>query len=61
MDWAEQKQAAKTNAHAAVIANNVLALLGSKKSMIPYKGSVEMVILTNGKVGFLLLVKLSFD
>jgi len=49
MDWKEQKQAAKTTAHAAVIANNVLALLGSTKSMIPYKGSVEMVVLTNGK------------
>jgi len=51
MDWAEQKQAAKTSAHAAVITNNVLALLGYKKSTIPYKGSLEMVLVTNGKSG----------
>ena len=59
MNWAEQKQAGKTPAHAAVIANNTLAILGSKKNMIPYKGSVEMVLLTNGKVRFLLLWKLA--
>ena len=50
MEWAEQKQAGKTPAHAAVISNNILSLLGSKKSTITYKGSVEMVLLTNGKV-----------
>ncbi|KIM36348.1 hypothetical protein M413DRAFT_31768 [Hebeloma cylindrosporum] len=49
MDWVEQKQAGKAPAHAAVIANNVLSVLGSKKSPIPYKGSMEMVVLTNGK------------
>jgi len=50
MDWAEQKQAGKASAHAAVISNNILSLLGSKKSTIPYKGSVEMAVLSNGKV-----------
>jgi len=58
MDWAEQKQAGKTPAHAAVISNNILSLLGSKKSTIPYKGSVEMVVLTNGKVRPILFLKL---
>jgi hypothetical protein len=52
MDWEEQKQAGKTPAHAAVIANNALVLLGSKKSTISYKGSTELVLLTNGKVRF---------
>ena len=50
MDWTEQKQAGKASSHAAVISNNVLSLFGSKKSMIQYKGSYEMVVLTNGKV-----------
>jgi len=50
MDWAEQKQAGKAPFHVAVISNNILSLLGSKKRTIQYKGSYEMVVLTNGKV-----------
>jgi apoptosis-inducing factor 2 len=60
IDWAEQKQAGKTHAHAAVIANNILALLGSKKSTIQYKGSPESVLVTNGKVWFLSLLTSAF-
>jgi hypothetical protein len=58
MDWAEQKQAGKAAPHAAVILNNILSLLGSKKSMVPYKPSVEMMVLTNGKVRSLFLLTL---
>ena len=58
MDWAEQKQAGKAPSHAAVISNNILSLLGSKKRSIQYKGSVEIVVLTNGKVWSLLILTL---
>ena len=56
MDWAEQKQAAKAPSHVGVISSNILSLLGSKKRTIQYKGSSEMVVLTNGKVWSLLIL-----
>jgi NADH dehydrogenase FAD-containing subunit len=51
VEWNEQKQIPKGQAHAAVIKENVLILLGlSTKKPATYKGSAEMIILTNGKV-----------
>lgn len=50
IDWAEQKQAAKTHAHAAVVTANILSNLAGKKSAKEYKGSYELVVITNGKV-----------
>lgn len=50
IDWKEQKQSAKVAGHASVVNNNVLFLLGLKKRLIPYKGSYELIVLTNGKV-----------
>ncbi|KJA18861.1 hypothetical protein HYPSUDRAFT_190500 [Hypholoma sublateritium FD-334 SS-4] len=50
--WDEQKQAAKTPNHAIVVVHNTLVLLGlSKKAVIPYKGSTELILITNGKYG----------
>ncbi|KAH9476010.1 Ferroptosis suppressor protein 1 [Psilocybe cubensis] len=51
IDWNEQKQAAKIRDHAPAIVNNVLFLLGEKKSLIQYKGALELIVLTNGKNG----------
>lgn len=52
IDWKEQKQAAKTGAHASVVAENVLALLtDSDKPLKIYKGSKEMIVITNGSEG----------
>ncbi|KAF8181636.1 hypothetical protein BJ912DRAFT_979622 [Pholiota molesta] len=52
VEWNEQKQIPKGQAHAAVIKENVLILLGlSTKKPATYKGSAEMIILTNGKTG----------
>ena len=52
IEWKEQRQAgAKSPAHALVIANNALVLLGAmKKAVVQYKGSKELILLTNGKV-----------
>ncbi|KDR73138.1 hypothetical protein GALMADRAFT_125165 [Galerina marginata CBS 339.88] len=50
IDWNEQKQAFKAQAHASVIAKNVLSLL-NEKSLVPYKTAFEGVLLTNGKNG----------
>lgn len=50
IDWAEQKQAAKTHAHAAVITANILSNLSGEKPAKEYKGSTELIIITNGKV-----------
>lgn len=53
IDWQEQKQATKAGNHAVVIAQNILSLLSlTKKALIPYKGSPEIIIITNGKVCF---------
>lgn len=52
IDWKEEKQAAKALGHVSVIANNVLALLGLKSGFKNYKGSFELIALSNGKVGF---------
>jgi NADH dehydrogenase FAD-containing subunit len=46
----EQKQVMKASAHAAIVAGNIVAHL-SGKSLKPYKGSTEIIIITNGKNG----------
>ncbi|KAJ3506388.1 hypothetical protein NLJ89_g6897 [Agrocybe chaxingu] len=52
IDYAEQKQAAKAPNHAAVIVNNTLSLIGENpKGLINYKGSTELIVITNGKNG----------
>lgn len=50
IDWNEQKQAAKTTAHAAVVSPNVLSYLQGKPVSKVYKGSMELIVITNGKV-----------
>lgn len=50
IDWKEQKQAAKVAGHVSVVANNVLTLVGLESKFKEYKGSIELIALTNGKV-----------
>ena len=50
IDWAEQKQAAKAGAHAAVIIANILSVVAGKTPVAQYKGSLEFIVITNGKV-----------
>jgi NADH dehydrogenase FAD-containing subunit len=50
IDWKEQKQAAKALGHVSIVSNNVLSLVGLKSSFKDYKGSIEMIGLSNGKV-----------
>jgi NADH dehydrogenase FAD-containing subunit len=56
IEWAEQKQEAKAGKHASIIARNVVAYLEGR-SLQQYKGSIEMIGITNGRVcaHFLLL------
>ncbi|KAI0354848.1 FAD/NAD-P-binding domain-containing protein [Trametes cingulata] len=51
IDWKEQKQAAKANTHAGVVAANVLSFLQGKPLKKAYKGSVEMILIPLGKSG----------
>lgn len=46
----EQKQAAKYQSHAVTVANNVLAILNGQEPISEYKGSREMIAISNGKV-----------
>jgi len=46
----EQKQVMKTSAHAGIVAGNIVAYL-SGKALTPYKGSSEMIVITNGRNG----------
>ncbi|KAJ7170069.1 FAD/NAD(P)-binding domain-containing protein [Mycena filopes] len=46
----EQKQVMKANAHAAIVAANIIAYLSSRP-LKPYKGSTEIIVVTNGKDG----------
>lgn len=50
IDWKEQKQAAKCNGHVPVVAENVLSYLDDKPLAKDYKGSPEMIVITNGRV-----------
>ena len=49
VDWNEQKQMAKAWGHAPIVADNVGAYL-SGRTLKQYKGSIEMILITNGKV-----------
>jgi len=49
IDWAEQKQAGKANNHAPIVVANVLSYLANKPLTSDYKGSPEIIIITNGK------------
>ncbi|KAG6844175.1 hypothetical protein H0H87_009145 [Tephrocybe sp. NHM501043] len=49
IDWKEQKQSAKSSVHGLLVAANIQALLNNK-TLKPYKGSTEMIVITNGKV-----------
>jgi len=50
IDWQEQKQEGKAGKHAGVIAANVLAYVEGKP-LQEYKGSIEMIAVTNGRNG----------
>ncbi|KAJ7103336.1 hypothetical protein B0H15DRAFT_811881 [Mycena belliarum] len=45
----EQKQVMKANAHAAIVAANVIAYLNGSSALKPYKGSPEMILISIGK------------
>ncbi|TFY70545.1 hypothetical protein EVG20_g2450 [Dentipellis fragilis] len=49
IDVDEQKQLAKTPAHAGVIVANVLSILSGGSATKEYKGSPELILITNGK------------
>ncbi|KAG6909523.1 hypothetical protein DXG01_017080 [Tephrocybe rancida] len=48
IDWKEQKQAAKSSVHGVLVGANIQAFL-NKVPLKPYKGSTEMIVITNGK------------
>ena len=50
IEWAEQKQAIKTLGQAPVVVANILSSLAGKPPTARYKGSIEMIVVTNGKV-----------
>lgn len=50
IDWQEQKQAAKVAGHAGVIIANILSEIAGQTPTKQYKGSYELVVVTNGKV-----------
>jgi apoptosis-inducing factor 2 len=52
IDWVEQKQAIKAMGHAAVVVSNTLSLLAGQEPKVEYKGSKEMIAITNGRVSF---------
>lgn len=51
LDWKEVKQAAKVHSHAPVVVANILAYLEDKPAKKVYKGSPELIVITNGKNG----------
>lgn len=48
IEWKEQKQSIKAAAHGDLVAKNILAFL-KKGTLKPYKGSYEIIVVTNGK------------
>ena len=50
IDWDEQKQAAKAAGQVGVVVANILSALAGQKPTAQYKGSLEMIAITNGKV-----------
>ncbi|KZS91692.1 FAD/NAD-P-binding domain-containing protein [Sistotremastrum niveocremeum HHB9708] len=51
IEYKEQKQVAKAAGHAPVIIENVIALLSGSSPSKEYKGSMEAILVTNGKNG----------
>ncbi|OSC98053.1 FAD/NAD-P-binding domain-containing protein [Trametes coccinea BRFM310] len=51
IDWKEQKQAAKANTHASVVAANVINFLEGQPLSKVYKGSWELIVIPLGKTG----------
>jgi NADH dehydrogenase FAD-containing subunit len=51
----EQKQVMKAIAHGGIVTANIIAYL-SGGTLKPYKGSTEMIVVTNGKVSFTSLI-----
>lgn len=49
VDWNEQKQVLKYVNHAKTVVPNIFAALGGQELKTEYKGSTELVFLTNGK------------
>ncbi|KAI8986166.1 FAD/NAD-P-binding domain-containing protein [Trametes punicea] len=51
IDWKEQKQAVKAQAHGAIVAANVISFLEGKPLAKKYKGSMEAIVIPIGKNG----------
>jgi len=49
IDWNEQKQAAKCNSQTPIVVANVLSTLAGQTPKAVYKGSLELIVITNGK------------
>jgi apoptosis-inducing factor 2 len=50
-DWKEQKQVAKYGAHAGVVVANILSIFTGQAPTKLYKGSPELIVITNGANG----------
>jgi len=50
IDWKEEKQAMKAMGHKSIVANNVLSVLDQKLALKNYKGTYEIILLSNGRV-----------
>lgn len=55
IDWNEQKQSFKAQAHADIAVANVLSLLKGQKKLKKYTGIFELIVLTNGRVSVCIL------
>ena len=56
IDWDEQKQSGKVSmGHAPVVVKNILSFVEGKPVKAEYKGSLEIIAITNGKVSRILL------
>ncbi|KAJ7070851.1 FAD/NAD(P)-binding domain-containing protein [Mycena amicta] len=51
INYVEQKQVMKAMAHAGIVAANIISLLSGSSALKPYKGSTEIILVTNGKGG----------
>ncbi|KAL0581583.1 hypothetical protein V5O48_000513 [Marasmius crinis-equi] len=49
VNWEEQKMIMKAQGHGAVVVKNIISLLAGKPTKAVYKGSMEAIIVTNGK------------
>jgi len=52
IDWKEEKQILRAMTHAPIVANNIVALINENKAGLKqYKGTPDMIVVTNGRVG----------